>query len=517
MSKRAEETRIAPAWLAATGVAIALLLVSILLPDQPRPVPISAEIHRSGDVSFMLKGAPASATSPACGCTHSHVPGGWRGIVLPAQELEIARQTDEPESATQYDISSSGTQSIGMLPEQVGINLRMGFVAVRDRDQGRDPFKLPHGDVLLDNSEQVRADWLSIITSGPLQLASNAREPVAALSPPENRWTTLSYSEDDESPSSETLSVRTAFNPSADKDGYSGQNAYPILDVLGPRIRMWAPVRGVRFPMTTAEYEGLLPGEAGEKYSLAARAWPRDSPPAAPYGWSPEVVIETRAPLFAARLAIRPARLNDKPRVLEHPAHSGGTVTISDPHVARNAKRLVPQFKAADRNPKFWISNMPFIPTRLSDVRRTEGEEPDEASYDGRNEQFEYPPTPPLSGINVFGTIADLRFSEATADMSIGTESRSLAARTPIELRNIKGTGVVGHHMIVPVRVNGQDAKIHVIGEADTRINGQPIAQDRPWLASVLTDEKVSWFLGLVSAFAFVNGLRVRPWRKRTA
>lgn len=54
-------------------------------------------------------------------------------------------------------------------------------------------------------------------------------------------------------------------------------------------------------------------------------------------------------------------------------------------------------------------------------------------------------------------------------------------------------------------------AKIYVIGEADTRINGEPVASERPWLAAALSDEKVSWFLGLSSA------LRVREWNTHTA
>lgn len=193
-----------------------------------------------------------------------------------------------------------------------------------------------------------------------------------------------------------------------------------------------------------------------------------------------------------------------------------GTVTISAPHVARNASRLTPKFKAADRHPKFWIDRLPFIPTAETGVVRQIGEGPGEQTYATGSKQFEYPPTPPLTGINVFGEIANLRFSEATADLTIGTESKSISAGTPLEFRNIKGTGVVGHHMLIPVRVDGHEAKIHVIGEADARVNGLPVASEQSWIAGAVSGENVSWFLALVASLSFVNGFWLRFHRKKS-
>jgi hypothetical protein len=505
------------AWIAAGIVAAVLLGVSVIFPSKPAAVPISAEIHRSGAVSLLLAGAPDGATSPACGCTHSKVPGGWRGIVLPAQELTVAREDSEPEGATQYDLSSSGTQSLGALPEQLGINLRVAIIAVRERDLGADPFKLGRGKVMGFSTEQLRTDWLSVIANGPLHVESHATEPVAALSPPENRWATLSYSGSEEAPSSETLDVGTSFNLAASRGGYYGANAFPVLDVLGAAVTMWAPVGGVKYPYTSAEYSGLIPGSPGQRYTVPVHEWPSSSPPRPPRGWATEIVIQTLPPLFAARLAIRPIHRRSQPSVLESGGAGSGSVVISAPHVVRNAAQLVPKFAAADRKPKLWINNLPYIPNQQTGPERKVGNGPGEANYNGRSEQFEYPPTPPLSGINVFGAISDLRFSEATADLSIGTRSQTISAGTPLELRNIKGTGIVGHHMLIPVRVDGHEAKIHVIGEADTRINGLPVASQRPWIARALSDEKVSWFLALVSALSIANGIRLSPLRRRRA
>jgi hypothetical protein len=502
------------AWIAAAVVTGILYAVSAILPAEPASVPISAEIHRSGDVSLLLAGAPSDATSPACGCTQSHVPGGWRGIVLPAQELTVSRQTKEPEAATQFDLFSAGTQTLGAMPTQLGINLRVAIVAVRTQDLEADPLKLPHGDVIGFSSERMVTDWLSIITSGPLHLRSTSVEPVAALSPPEDRRVSLAYFGGSGTPGGRTLKVSTGFNLDASDDGYYEENAFPILDVLGPSVRMWAPIKGIKYPYTPAAYLDSIPvAPAGRKYDFQVQQWQMYSPPPPPQGWTAEVIVETVAPMFASRLAIRPARRQGQPSVSEDGGAGAGAVTISAPRVARNAAQLVPKFKAADRDPKIWIENLPFIPTTEVGAERQIGDGPGEATYEKGSKEFEFPPAPPLTGINVFGDISDLRFSDATADLTIGTESRSISAGTPLEFRNIKGTGVVGHHMLIPVRVDGHEAKIHVIGEADARINGLPVASERSWIANALSDGKVSWFLALVASLSFVKGFRLRASR----
>jgi hypothetical protein len=497
-------------WIAAAGVVGILCGVSALFPEKPVSVPISAEVHRSGDVSLSLAGAPAGATSPVCGCTHSHVPGGWRGIVLPAQELMVSRETDEPEAATQFDLSSPGTQTLASLPTELGINYRVAIIAVRNRDVGVDPFRLKGSDVVGYSSERMVTDWLSIITNGPLHLRSSSVEPVAALSPPEDRAVSLAYSGDVGTPGDRELKVSTSFNVDASQHGVYGENAFPILDVLGPSVTMWAPIEDVKFPYTPTAYIDALPvSQEGQEYEFQAQEWRIDAPPPPPPGWTAELVVKTLSPMFASRLAIRPAHRHSQPSVSEDGGAGTGTVTISAPHVARNATQLTPKFKAADRDPKFWIRNLPFIPTVQTAPGQRIGASPSEITYGSGSKEFEFPPTPPLTGINVFGEISDLRFSDATADLTIGTESRRISAGTPLEFRNIKGNGIVGHHMLIPVRVDGHEAEIHVIGEADARVNGLPVASERSWIANTLSDEKVSWFLALVASLSFVNGFRL--------
>jgi hypothetical protein len=500
---------VAARWLIAGGIAVVLALISVILPESPVSVPISASIHRSGNVSMLLAGTPQDATSPACGCLHHNPPGGWRGIVLPAQELAISRQDDEPQGATQYDLSSAAPQSLGTLPQKFGVNVIVAVIAVRQDRLGANPTTLKRGEVLGESAERFRTDWLSIIVSGPLHINSRAVEPVAALSPPESQWVNLNYSDPENNAGETGLSVTTRFNLKALHDTTDEANALPILDVLGPTVRMWGSIVGVKYPYTPASWEGLVPGKEAEAFSLPAAFWSAPANPPPP-GWYPEVVVQTEPPMFAARLTMRPAHLKDSPSINGSSGAGTGTVQITAPHIARDAASLVPKFAAANRNPTLWINDLPSIPNTADATTRPKPTEPGIATYNLVKEEFEYPPTPPVDGINVFGVISDLRFAEATADLTMGTSAENIGTMTPIELRNIRGRGVIGHHMVVPVQVNGSGASIHVIGDADTRINGLPVAQRRSWIASLISKENVGWLFGVAGALTLGNGARQR-------
>jgi hypothetical protein len=59
--------------------------------------------------------------------------------------------------------------------------------------------------------------------------------------------------------------------------------------------------------------------------------------------------------------------------------------------------------------------------------------------------------------------------------------------------------------------------KIHVIWEADARVNEVPVASERSGIANALSDEEVSWFLALVASLSFVKGFRLRASRNEKA
>ncbi|MEA2442528.1 MAG: hypothetical protein QOH76_3952 [Thermoleophilaceae bacterium] len=440
--------------------------------------------------------------------------------MLPAQDLTVSRSTFGSNEGTQYDISSAAPQQLSALPRKFGVKARVALIVVPRSKTGQDPTRLGPRHVRIWDVEEETTDWLSVTVNGALRIRASGPEPVAAVSPPLNRWTTIDYADTEGPSDDQTLRVTTEFNPEA-ADRSDDVNAIPVMDVVGPKTVLWGPTQGVRFPAQWNAWAKPLPGTPGRSFDAPVATWAPPPPPRAPRGWVPEVVVAVRRPVFAARIAVRPTTLRGRGSSDADLSTARGSVTIEAPRVGTHAAELVSKFALADRHPVFWLRGIPTIPDDEQATIRPTGKGPGEASYGRTDEQVEYPPTPPTKGINVFGEMSDLRFSEATADVSFAKHDRALRALTPLDFRNIRGGGVVGHHMIVPVRVDGPAARINVIGNADTRINGEPVATARPWLARQLSRDSVSWFLGLVGAFSFAQGVRLRigtaPAKKRRA
>jgi hypothetical protein len=125
--------------------------------------------------------------------------------------------------------------------------------------------------------------------------------------------------------------------------------------------------------------------------------------------------------------------------------------------------------------------------------------------------KFAYPP-PPVDGVNVFGPISDLRMNSAEGEMIVGDSSQQpITVGTPVELRNIRGQGVIGRHMTIPVRLNGDNASIHVQGSAVVTENGVSKRVAQAWWRSLLPSE--DWWgtiLAIASVLLGIATLRVQ-------
>jgi hypothetical protein len=500
-------------WVAAGLIAIALFVVAQVLPDSPSAIAISASVRHTGEMSLLFDGKSTDATSPACGCARQHPIGGWRGIVFPAQNLSIQRSGTAARGATQYDLSSADPATIDALPQLLGLTYSVSFIAVPPNVTNRDPTRLPPDQrvALQGPAPTVRSDWVSAIVNGSLHVSSRSAEPVAAFIPPTDRRVTISYRTDGSRLRGRALKLSTSFNLDAGRGTADYVNGLAVVDVLGPRVVLWGDISKVKVPVMLSSWHRPFP-TAGVGATTQVRAdrigiLPRRR---APKGWIPQILLETRAPMFAARLAIRPALLDRKPEVFSAVGSGDGKLELSVPNIARSSRTLVRAFEAADRDPRLRIGGLRMIPPQGTGAVPTPPGMLQFGQYNRGALQFEYPPTPPESGINIFGPISDLRFAAATADLTVETEPREIRAPTPIELRDIRGRGVLGHHMVVPVRADGSDAQIHVTGEADTRINGQPLATERSWVADVLSKDSLSWFFGIASALSIGNGIRLQ-------
>jgi hypothetical protein len=90
------------------------------------------------------------------------------------------------------------------------------------------------------------------------------------------------------------------------------------------------------------------------------------------------------------------------------------------------------------------------------------------------------------------------------------TQLRGLGAKPPVELRNIRGQGVVGQHMIIPVRLDDGGASINVQGSAEVTLNGVSYRVAHAWWRNLLPSvDPVTFTLALVTAFLAAAALRV--------
>jgi hypothetical protein len=63
---------------------------------------------------------------------------------------------------------------------------------------------------------------------------------------------------------------------------------------------------------------------------------------------------------------------------------------------------------------------------------------------DGNRVEFRYPPVPPISGFNVFGTLSRLLLNDVSGDLGSGLQSFRIAGPSTLEFRDIQALEVAG-------------------------------------------------------------------------
>lgn len=127
---------------------------------------------------------------------------------------------------------------------------------------------------------------------------------------------------------------------------------------------------------------------------------------------------------------------------------------------------------------------------------------------------FQFPPTPPETGVNVFGAVRNIRIDDATGSLTIGpTRSLSLNAPTPVDFRKISGRGIIGNRFLIPVRVDAYNADLELQGRALTYINDVPVSRTRSKLLALLSSSTIT-LIAAVAAACFA-GAALRDARTR--
>jgi hypothetical protein len=522
-------------WLAVALACLLVALVAASTPERARHARISATLERAGSLSVRFARSPASTSSPVCGCIRHQPIGGWphamrrpalgwsrepiadvppaRGIVVPARLLRLAPATAR---YVRYDVYNSEPQGWNTLPSDSGLDATVRLVYLhRDATPTRATiFGRAGEDLRVVREARLVAQWLSVTSRQALYVASPSRRPVAAFSPPTGRSASIAYDSSVTDPDP-TLRIATTWN-TAPRQHRIDANRVPLLEVLGPHVYVWTRINRAAIPFKASQWAGSdIPSRVGAGvYHPEVASLFLPFVDQAPRGWAAYIGLRVNRGAFGMRLAAwattaADAELRRRPHDRALPPHPG--------RLLLDVPRLVTQMHglAAGRS-----RDQPGGVTVLHDVPVVDASGPrdpfDRPRFVNGFQMFERPAIGPGRGVDVYGALADLTVRDAAGSLVVAGRPIDFNASSTLELRDIHGRGVVGGHVLLPARPRGSNAQIDVQGEADARLNGEPLAMRRSWLGQQVSERRVSFYATILAAI-FAGIALLRPRRQLTA
>jgi hypothetical protein len=414
---------------------------------------------------------------------------------------------------TEYDLFSPDPAQWEPAPTSFGFQ---AVVSVIEGPAGNPPTSrvltrggLPDGYRRL-RSVPILADWMSVASRAPLQVAAAGSQPVAAVGPVSRVPVDISFQSASGDLADESLTVHAPFGRVGPGGAVVGDGV-PLVDVSGRHIVFWTQVSGL--PIIANSYESHPPppysSDAPQQFDTVNETFPSlpvVTPRAGRSAWLIVDVIPNSA--FAIRIDARPTLRVPPTQNFFHPdgfdqrGLGNEALDVSAPRISTEAAALVKQYARASKNPTIWLPGISFLLDETQVSRRIPhgNQSAPTALFNPpgwKEPGFQYPPAPPARGVNVFGAISSLDMSYAEGDLVIGPRAEPrINAGTPVELRDIRGTGIVGRRMIIPVQLNAGHASIAVQGSAVVLINGQAVRGDYPWWHALLPSGD-AWSFGL--------------------
>jgi hypothetical protein len=501
-------------WIAAMIVALVATGLSSV-GWHPARVPISAEFTRTGEVQAVFAKPLIESTSPACGCTDEKPPGGWEGVTLPVGDLEIG--LGRKGAKAQYDIFSPDPANWGDHPGHFGLPHQIGVLLAPDSSPPSakmlESRRFPSNYILGEGFSSV-SDWMSFTANSALHVASVGGDQLAAVGPVAGQPVTVGYEGPEGQFSSEWLNVRAPF---AVRTQSNSGNGIPLVDVLGEHVIFWAKIATTQ-PQIAENYDALPPepwhphGRFGAVELEGVPYEPKLDEPRLPAHYTAWIMINVlRRDVFSVRVVTRPAKLAVKreenferwPAVESESA--GQSLVLRDHDIASASASLVRGAVWASQHRVVKLTDLALMKNNaeVSSRNPEDVKELNELYKPIGNEwfKFRFPPVPPQSGVNIFGTVRDLKLASARRQLVVGdTPQTPLVAGTPVELHDLAGPGVVGKHMLVPVQVEAAGGRVHVQGSAVVDINGVSVAVAQAWWRRLLPKESpISFALALLA------------------
>jgi hypothetical protein len=431
--------------------------------------PITTHLQSFSDVRFSYATEQSTAISPVCGCQNELDARLWRGISYFGRRAVIERLSGS--AATKFLITAASPVRIRSTPyayniEGVVYHLTVPF------GEAFDSSTLLNDAVPKSYRVQARETFQGpqiILTAvGPVRIDAYGPVPFGAWLPVEGSEVSASTSRGMALTSRTNVVITERY-----KRWHAGSGHYPIADFVGADTVIWTePTRHV-----------------------ASSPQRRDI-----------VAVRVTNPGFATRLAITPhAATDDDGNVTLHPPPTGGVAAVDRDGLLRftiedvdeNLSEFGEVIDRLKQNDLVWIPRIrqlagslfyqdksgmfhladpdpPFPP------RRMRLEEDVDATV-----KFRYPPVPPRNGINIFGQLRSLVFSNAIGSIARGTREYSFVVPASFSFHDIAQFAAAGGVITLPLVSDGSSTTIRLDGSATVEVNGQPLFVERHRWASL--------------------------------
>ncbi len=440
---------------------------------------------------------------------------------MPASSMQIGLEKTGSQM-TDYTLFSPNPDPWSDLPKNVGLAFESAEFISTGGEPSASVFTSRSGWSHLKRLASVGtvADWLDLESPSVLHAASRGPEPLAAIGPPAGVPVDIGYETEQANPSASSVAVRVPFGGSAAKPEGT---AIPLVDVIGSELFFWTQVRSTDASRLGLGYNTVPPEpfrpyapDHGQTVHEETLELPFGGKRSLPAGWTAWLVVRVvPRSTFSVRVESLPENASDQEDYApEHTDLPSGSAVLSvQSHDASSSlASLQKSAKAAERDPLVLLRSVEIIKTdEETNQRQVEGEPKIPALYDANSTmEFAYPP-PPVAGVNVFGPIASLRMSAAEGTMIVGdAPQETLSVGTPVELTHIRGVGITGHRMTIPVRLEGREAAIHVQGAAVVSENGVSKRLEQSWWRSLLpTQDLIGTLLAIASLAVGVAGWHI--------
>lgn len=426
----------------------------------PASCSVSGGLTKFGDITLEYNSSQHTGISPLCGCYAEMEADKWRGITFVARNMTIERKGDLP--STEYIITGAVPEEIKWYDSLYKLEATIFEIAI-PIEEVFDPAVLIAGHFPPNYKVSVLADskaerYINLITTESINVSLLGDVPISAWIPAKESRVSIKYEKGMFPSSSARLSITETYKNWAKrfKDEPSGgetiaKGDYPIGDFLGPNVVFWS-----------SAYDSTIVTESG----FTARPSTKQA-----NQQLVRAILVTKPP-FSARVACMPVSGSTAENYANEAAAGKAwpwirhldtigqvEVTVMDPE--RESESFQAIYKKMQEKDTVWIDN---IQTTLGPIG--------DKKHEKIKMEFRYPPIPPKTGLNIFGSMSYLNLTSALGKLMFKDRSLEIPVGGNLEFTGIQGLEVEGRTILVPVKADAGGAAFRMRSASRITVNG---------------------------------------------